>query len=142
MPSSSWNQIANYYPGDDYVDWLCMDGYNWGTSQFLTRWQSFDDIFRSTYEQLRALNATKPMMIGEMASSELGGDKAAWIEDAFERLIQDYPQIRAVIWFDLDKETNWRIDSSPASLKAFTETVSGLGWTSAWPGFEPASTHP
>ena len=28
-----WNDIENYYPGDDYVDWIGVVGYNWGRQQ-------------------------------------------------------------------------------------------------------------
>jgi hypothetical protein len=135
---AEWNQLANYYPGDEYVDWLCMDGYNWGTSQDWSKWQTFDEVFRATYDELRAINATKPIMIGETASSDKGGDKAAWITDAFARLQQDYPQIRALTWFNVNKETDWRIDSSPQSLKAFAQSVSDPGWQNAWPDFSAA----
>lgn len=132
---AAWNHIANYYPGDEYVDWLCMDGYNWGSSQDWSSWQSFDQVFGETYAQLQALNASKPMMIGETASSEQGGDKAAWIRDAFERLQVDYPQVRLLVWFNLNKETDWRINSSPASLEAFKEGLGQHDWgTIPWPG--------
>ena len=32
-PAESWNTPDAYYPGDDYVDWVGMDGYNFGTTQ-------------------------------------------------------------------------------------------------------------
>lgn len=96
-----WNRAANYYPGDDYVDWLCLDGCNWGTSafgqQFNSAWTSFDVIFGDSYRQLQAINASKPILIGEFASTEEGGDKAAWISDAYGRIRSDYGQIRAVV---------------------------------------------
>lgn len=133
-----WNAIANYYPGDQYVDWLGIDGYNWGTSafgaQFDSRWQSFDEIFAQGYAELQAINASKPIIIGEFASTEEGGDKAAWILDTYERIQYDYPQIRAVVWFHTNKETNWRIDSSPESMAAFQEAVAGEYWLDTWPG--------
>lgn len=132
---ADWNAIANYYPGDEYVDWLCMDGYNWGTSQDWTSWQSFDQVFRETYAQLQTINASKPMMIGETASSELGGDKPGWISDAVSRLRTDYPQVRLLIWFNLNKETDWRIDSTNASLGAFRKALSKYEWGQIpWPG--------
>jgi mannan endo-1,4-beta-mannosidase len=24
----AWNNVSNYWPGDDYVDWIGLDGYN------------------------------------------------------------------------------------------------------------------
>jgi hypothetical protein len=133
-----WNHINNYYPGDEYVDWLCVDGYNWGTSQSWSTWQSFDQIYQTTYQQLQAINASKPMMIGEFASTEKGGDKAAWILDTFERIPDGYPQIRMIFWFSINKETDWRINSSDTSLEAFKKALTGPAWDAEpWPDILP-----
>jgi beta-mannanase len=131
-----WNDIGNYYPGDEYVDWLCMDGYNWGTSQSWSAWQTFDTIFKPTYSHLQQINSNKPIMIGEFGASNKGGDKAAWVSDAFQRIRSDYPQIRAVFWFNVNKETDWRMDSSPDVLDVFKKSLAQPGWSSSWPGFE------
>ena len=58
-------------------------------------------------------------MIGEFASSETGGSKSAWITDAANRMKTAYPQLRALIWFNMNKETDWRVESSAGSLAAF-----------------------
>lgn len=30
FPDKEWNQMEKYYPGDEFVDWVGLDGYNWG----------------------------------------------------------------------------------------------------------------
>jgi beta-mannanase len=115
-PRASWNATLEYYPGDDYVDWTCVDGYNWGSTNG-GGWQSFHDVFEDIYATLATKN--KPILIGEMASTEEGGDKAAWIDAIVPALQNDFPLIKALVWFDIDKETDWRISSSPASEAAF-----------------------
>jgi len=136
--TGGWNEAANYYPGDEYVGWLCFDGYNWGTSSygqtFNSSWTSFDQIFGSSYAELQAINPGKPIIIGEYASTEDGGDKAAWITDAYRVMQEDYPQIRAVIWFHINKETDWRINSSPESQTAFSNAIVDEYWLDEWPG--------
>lgn len=107
----------DYYPGDAYVDWVGVDGYNWGTSDPDFGWQSFHDVFADIYPQLAATG--KPIIIGEMASDEVGGSKAQWIDDVIPTLKNDFPQIKAVVWFDIDKERHWEINSSPESLAAY-----------------------
>jgi hypothetical protein len=126
IPNATWNAPERYYPGDAYVDWTCADGYNWGTSQttasagWTSRWQSFDEVFGPIYRTVTDLAPTKPFMIGEFASSEAGGSKAAWITDAAGRIASpDYKQIRAFVWFNVTKETDWRVESSSSSLAAF-----------------------
>ena len=125
VPNAEWNAPEAYYPGDAYVDWTCADGYNWGTSQTVassgwdSHWQSFDEVFSSVYQRVTAIAPSKPFMIGEFASTEVGGNKAAWITDAAARMKSSYPQLRAFAWFNMNKETDWRVESSTASLNAF-----------------------
>jgi mannan endo-1,4-beta-mannosidase len=137
--------VEEVYPGDDYVDWFGTNGFNWGANihwescDCQSAWRTFNEIFENTYDHLVGL-AGKPIMIGEVGCSEVGGDKAAWISDAFlEDLPTKYPQIRAVSWFNkvatgLDTispgvvepttaAVDWRVTSSPATLKAFTDAV-------------------
>lgn len=115
--------LASLYPGDAFVDWLGIDGYNWGTSRAGKSWESFADLFGPSYRELKALTS-KPIMIAETASSEVGGDKAAWISDAFlTQLPVHFPAVRAVIWFNENKETDWRAASSPSSLASFREAI-------------------
>jgi beta-mannanase len=110
-----------YYPGDEYVDWTGVDGYNWGTSVADFEWQSFSDVFADIYAKLAAKG--KPIIIGEMASDEAGDSKARWIDGVVPALKTSFPLIRAVVWFDVDKERHWQIDSSPSSLVAYKNMV-------------------
>jgi beta-mannanase len=133
-----WNAIENYYPGDAYVDWTCADGYNWGTSQtianagWVSHWQTFDELFATTYQRITAIAPTKPFMIGEFASSEMGGSKAQWISDAASRMHAAYPLLRGFIWFNYNKETDWRVKSSAGSLSAFKSAFVNDSYF-AWP---------
>ena len=116
-PNAAWNEPLDYYPGDTYVDWMCVDGYNWGTSQGGNDWQSFYQVFKDIYPVLASKN--KPIIIGEMASTELGGDKAKWISDMIPAMKTEFPLLKGLLWFDVNKETDWRISSSAAAEAAF-----------------------
>jgi beta-mannanase len=108
------------FPGDEYVDWVALDGYNhvdWGG------WQSFSHLFAASYQKLTALSS-KPVMIAEVASSEPGGSKAQWITDTYSDAIPNqFPRIKAIIWFNEAKEADWRVDSSASSLRSFRKAV-------------------
>jgi len=121
------NDITGYYPGDNYVDWVAVDGYNWGTSQSWSSWQSFSQVFGSTYDKMVAAYPGKPIMIGEFGCSSTGEtadhDKPIWIADTFDQLKNNYPQIKAFIWFNLNKETDWRFSTTPQSTAAFKAGV-------------------
>lgn len=114
--------LQGLYPGDNYVDWVGMDGYNWGTVQN-HQWQTFSQVFQQTYDTILAITS-KPLMVAETASAEQAGNKASWITDAFGTQIpNNFPRIKAVIWFNENKETDWRIESSPAAQAAFASAV-------------------
>ncbi len=114
-----------YYPGDGWVDVVGLDGYNWAAVHD-SPWLSFDQVFQKSYDAITRLTS-KPVMIAETASTELGGSKAAWIREIPHTLATQMPRIRALVWFDVEKETDWRLASSASSLSAFRGLVgSGL----------------
>jgi hypothetical protein len=117
--------FSQYFPGDEWVNDVGLDGYNWG-SAFSAQghsWLSLGETFASSYATLTQLS-TKPVMITETASAEIGGDKASWIRKGFlNEIPQQFPRVTAAIWFDVQKESDWRVDSSQASLEAFREVA-------------------
>jgi beta-mannanase len=115
-PREPWNHWTQYYPGDDYVHWVGVDGYNWGETATWSKWSNFAKIFSNIYDDYAS---RKPIMIAETSSAEAGGNKAQWISDAAASLKTTFPSVAAVVWFDVDKETNWRVDSSSAALQSF-----------------------
>jgi glycosyl hydrolase family 26 len=124
--------LGELYPGNAYVDWAAMDGYNWGTVGAWHYWESLTALFQQTYQAISSITY-KPMMIAETASTEQGGNKASWITTAFtSQLADNFPRIHAFVWFDLDKETDWRIESSSASRNAFASAMQSGMFASNW----------
>jgi glycosyltransferase involved in cell wall biosynthesis len=107
-------------PSDSYVDLLCMDGYNWGNTN--GGWQSFNQLFGATYNQLTALS-NKDIFIGETASAEQGGSKANWITDAYGPAIDSMPKIMGINWFNANKEKDWRVNSTQTALNAYKQAI-------------------
>lgn len=134
--------FTGHYPGDAYVDYVAIDGYNWGPTQsWGSTWQSFDSIFAGAYQALSAIN--KPVFITEFSSTETGGNKAEWITEAFKTIRTKYPRIKLVSWFGENKEQDWRINSSPAALQAFKAAVKGTSVvTSPSPSYQAPSPSP
>lgn len=123
-----WNHWTNYYPGDNYVDWVAVDGYNWGSTTTFGTWQSFVSVFGNGTSGVYAdYAATKPFMIAETASAESGApagtSKAQWITDMANSLQTTFPNVQALLWFDSvgsSGVSEWPIDSSANSLNAYT----------------------
>lgn len=118
------------YPGDDYVDLVGIDGYNWG-SKASWGWQDFYAIFQEGLCTLEA-ETDKPILIAEVGSSEAGGDKPRWISDLLAN-IEARERLRGFVWLNhakyevqIDGQMDWPIDSTAPSLQAFRQGAQDL----------------
>ena len=110
------------YPGDDMVDWVGLDIYNTGPSLDwgAPYWRSFQDVLREPYKAITQVS-TKPLILPEIGSTETGGSKPEWLTQAMSsQLLSAFPRLRALVWFDVNKEAPWALDSSQLSLRAWT----------------------
>jgi hypothetical protein len=117
-----------FYPGDASVDWTCLDGYNWGT-RVHRNWHTFTYWFGATYDRLLQIAPSKPMLVGETATSEFGGSKPGWIKEMFDSLPTRFPQLRGLIYFDqVDGPNDWPLENSEAAEDAFAAGVAPSRW--------------
>jgi beta-mannanase len=116
VPNTAQNAIELYYPGDAYVDYVGVDGFNFNDPANTPAWLSFDAIFGKPLTLLSKYN--KPMYLFSFASAE-GPQKAAWITDAVNVQMPKYPLLVGWNWFNQNKEKNWLVWSDEASLSAF-----------------------
>lgn len=79
------------------------------------------DIFGPIRLELGSFAPGKPMMVFEVASASLGGDKTAWIQDALETARAW--NLIAINWFEADKEVDWRLmtGTGPSIASFFRE---------------------
>jgi hypothetical protein len=104
-----------YYPGDDVVDWICADGYNFAPD---SPYREFEPIFTAFYDW--ASQRPKPLMIGEYGDQQAApGKRAAWLDAAHSALVKKFPRILAVVYFHSDSEHDWTLDDEPDALAAF-----------------------
>lgn len=144
-PRDSWNNIARYYPGSNYVDWLGLSVY--GKQFHDDDWAVFKPLLDWPYQELCALDPVKPIMLAEWGVGEFpnSGSKAEFITDA-QKLIPTYPRIHAAVfwherWQNADGTySNLRVDSSAATLEAFRRGLANPGWITqpAWSSPKPA----
>jgi hypothetical protein len=123
------------YPGDDVVDWIAWDPYNWVDCHGRSgTWVEFTDKVQAFYDWLGANgHADKPFMLGEYASDEpLPGQpsKGSWFLNARDVLsgaisggAPRFPNLKALVYFDSDHASSsscaWHIDSSESALEGF-----------------------
>ena len=115
--------FGRFYPGDRWVDWAGLDGFNWGATR--GKWQSFIDIFSSSYRTLVRITR-RPLIVAETGSVELGGDKARWLRRALGHALPKLDHIRAVVWWDdvHPSGADWRVDTSEAALASLRSGLS------------------
>jgi hypothetical protein len=109
---------AEQYPGDAYVDIVGLTAFNGGVQLHYNHWRSFASKVAAPLAALHRIAPRKPVEISEVGSGETGGDKAAWIRGLFATLNR-HREIATLIWYDLSKGSDWRVDSSRASARAF-----------------------
>ncbi|MGF1452033.1 MAG: glycoside hydrolase family 26 protein [Opitutales bacterium] len=118
------SDYAPYYPGDAYVDWVGLDGYNFGDNyDQYHRWQSFTEIFGPSITAIGRFE--KPLILSEVGCAE-DPRKPTWLREMFAGL-REFPSVEAFVYFNYDKrsegEPDWSLDSSPAALRAFRENL-------------------
>jgi hypothetical protein len=125
VPQATWNTISAYYPGDDVVDCLGVDGYNWGTTQtrekqgWNSRWQTFGEIFLPAIIELRALSPIKPLLVFETASVAQDGRQDEWLTNAVQTA--KALNVDGLTWFHTNKENDWRLQ--PESSRALQQVL-------------------
>jgi hypothetical protein len=130
------------YPGGEYVDWVAVDTYNWGSVKshdFDSDWRSMRHMIgpsdtraglEGEYDELVAFG--KPIMIAETGTHDAPGDKAAWIAQTYgEDIPQEFPEVKAVVYFDINADgANWQLDLPPATREAYVRHVANNGYYS------------
>jgi hypothetical protein len=126
-PYAHDESLRPFYPGGQYVDWTCLDGFNWGPDAAAepAPWRSFPAIFGDTYRRIiKHVAPDKPMVIAEVASTGTGTEKALWIRKMFGSLRSDFKRVHGLIWLDkVDRGVEWPIETSPVVTRAFRKGI-------------------
>lgn len=118
VPNQPWNTPSHYYPGNEYIDILGMDGYNWNITPEIAKernqawtkpWISFEELFGHLYEDLKKLAPHKPILVFETSSVDRAGNQnSTWIKEAIHTAKKW--NLLGIIWFQVKKEEDWRIN--------------------------------
>jgi hypothetical protein len=109
-PSGSKN-TTDYYPGDQYVDWIAIDSYQHESNGSPT---PFATIFQPFYQEWSTHG--KPLMISETGA--LPNNQVSYLQQIGQDLPTEFPDIKAVMYFDsAGNKGPWTL--SAAGLGAF-----------------------
>jgi hypothetical protein len=109
--------LTNLYPGDSYVDWAGMVGYDAGE-------RTAGEVFDPTIARIR-LFTRQPLLITE-TGAEPGPAKAAWTSSLFPWL-RKHREVVGFIWFELSRSeggtADWRFSADPRTQRAFHDGI-------------------
>lgn len=127
-PHPAYIDYDAFYPGHEFVDWVGVTTLNYGTVATWSRWWSFHDIFDYSYEWLSEYG--KPMMLTEVSSLAVGGDRAQWFREAFQALPEKYPSVKSVVFFHVHsdittsyKALDWSFVNDTAVVKVVRDGI-------------------
>jgi hypothetical protein len=119
--------FEDFYPGNEYVDYVGMSAYNWVEPT----WKTLPEIVAPTLAGIERAtgDAGKPFILAEVASHYLGGSKGAWIRDGFQQVYTRWPEVVAIVYTDVDMRKqghpDWRLrlPLSGAAENAFKAVI-------------------
>jgi hypothetical protein len=135
----STSSIDPYYPGNDFVDWVGVDFYQWGPNCPYDRGVTDPrDQLRYVYNKYSAIPFNKPVFICEMGVSHFDywgntpTDAYQYCIDGMNKIYQhlkpEFPKVKAVFWFDVDSHTsnkaNFQLTDDARVLNNYKNVIS------------------
>ncbi len=122
--SSKTTPISELYPGDNYVDWISVDGYN----RLANSWQDFSDVATATLTQMTNIAPGKPIMVGETGCNQNPSfDKAQWFRNALTNFLpMVQPRIKAWVYFNSTNTSDgndWRITAPATATVGYQDGI-------------------
>ena len=119
-PTTFASDIAAWYPGDGYVDWIAADAYNFGSCKSgVGPWRSLSAAAGAFYDW--ASQRDKPLMLAEFGAPNDSADperRTQWISAA-ARTLSAWPDLKAALYFDAVGTCDWRLPTGSSALAAF-----------------------
>lgn len=121
-----------YYPGAEYTDWIATGALNYGPIAYWSKWWRFDEIFGQKYPQMASFG--KPVMVAELGSLAVGGNRAEWYRSALAEVAEKEPLVKAILFFNkrddqtvTSQKIDWTIGGDSALVKTVSAGIRRLG---------------
>jgi beta-mannanase len=102
-PEQQWNAFENYFPGDNYCDWIALSAYGPTTPRMTDGTESLRFKLEESYSRLTKLAPAKPILLAEFGCDihNRHVDAARWAQAALEELFSgNWPQIIGFCWWN------------------------------------------
>ncbi|MBV5316069.1 MAG: glycosyltransferase [Prolixibacteraceae bacterium] len=106
-----WNpwkpeNVASFYPGKEYVDWIGVNVLNYGSLNQDGKGHAFKDLYEPFHNELSNLPST-PVIISEFGTLKENQKQEEWLVNAFTSIENEYREIKSVIYFNSKVDNNW-----------------------------------
>lgn len=128
VKAAKFATFDSVYPGDQYVQIIGLDGYNfYDFRNSAGSWRSMKKIFEASLDEIALRWPTKPVVIAEVGSVEDHDwdsfDKGRWLTNGLTYLYENEPQVVGFLYFNIkvlsENNINWRLDSSASATQAW-----------------------
>lgn len=125
------------WPGREYVDWIALDIFNYGTMTESGKWHDFRTLLEHQLEPVKKYG--KPVILAEVGSTGHGGSRKDWWRDAALALRDGaFPEVRAVVAFDnpacqntTGEPVDWGFGQAEGALDAMKPLMPRAGFAAA-----------
>lgn len=114
---------ASVYPGGQYVDYVGFTALNWAAAHG-DPWRSMNTVLSGLVAGSRQFN--KPIIVAELGSNSVGRSKATWIRNGYPAAYANFPEIVALVYFNVDTspgQPDWRLTTPADALTAYREIL-------------------
>jgi len=125
--------MTQFYPGDEYVDWIGITLLNYDSFNPRGNEYSFRELYEPIHEKLKSFTR-KPVMLTEFGSLDLNENQEEWLIDAMTSIREDFSEISGIVIFNSAfdaniPENNWYkekyLDWTTKHLKHIKNEFSG-----------------
>jgi Glycosyl hydrolase family 26 len=110
-----WPDLQAWWPGSKYVNWVGMNGY------FRThKTDTFDYLYKHQIETVRRFTDV-PILITETGVGPVPGLHRQ-VANLFAGVARTKNML-GFIWFDLNADEHWNVDTEPAAIKALHDEI-------------------
>ncbi len=103
QPEAKWNRFENYYPGENYCDWVALSAYGPLTPRDVDGTESFTFKMAVAYPRLTKVAPGKPIVVAEFGC-EIHHPKVnagEWAKSALEDLFSGrWPAVIGFCWWN------------------------------------------
>ena len=131
--------LKEFYPGDEYVDWIGVSGYmEETTGDYKVDKKIFSKVFGPTFKEIRTFTK-KPFIIAETGSTATRHKQ--WDIQSLLKASFDRTDLLGFVWFNIDKiefekHRDFRLDSRPDALNKYNSILTHPTYGAKF-GFDP-----